>query len=162
MGWGRHRRQRESTWLLGGHQRGNTPHELCYFDHIIRALKSGDGGGGQDPQPRAGAARGDKIWHWVAREGSGGSSEPSGSAEPGAVYCALWLDYTTYSNSPRTASNFTDLPSRHHFLKVSPGLRGSKSPLVVTKQSMQISGCRTALLGPESPFSLLWLLHVGF
>lgn len=31
-----------------------------------------------------------------------------------------------YSNSPRAASNCPDFQGRHHFLKVSPGLRGSR------------------------------------
>lgn len=76
----------------------------------------------------------------------------------------LWLNYTTYSNSHRIASNFTDLPSRHHFLKVSPVLRGSTSSLLVTKRSMQISpgsgrgaGCLASLLHLRS-----LLLHVRF
>lgn len=69
----------------------------------------------------------------------------------------LWLNYTTYSNSHRIASNFTDLPSRHHFLKVSPVLRGSTSSLLVTKRSMQISpgSGRRWMPGLSPPFALL-------
>lgn len=47
---------------------------------------------------------------------------------------ALWLHYTTYSNSALTASNFTDLPGKLHFLKVRlPDLEEASALLSVTK-----------------------------
>lgn len=92
---------KESMWLLKSKKKESP---VGYLLGLVASLEppstgGGEQGGGSEPQP------------WA------GSPQPRSAA----LFTAyLWLNYTTYSNSPRTASNFTDLPSRHHFLKVSP------------------------------------------
>lgn len=132
FGVGQILKTKESTWVLGGRKKQlvNTFHNIFQFDYLIWAPEIRRAG---TPSPKAGAAVGQMLVFSLV---TGGGQSASGSQAPARTSPAprlaapprstalftvyLWLNYTTYSNSHRIASNFTDLPSRHHFLKVSP------------------------------------------